>query len=107
MRGIPLLLKIGKRELDKSEVFYSWRFDKLNKKKEAKLALKDLSSSIHGIFDEIHAAMYSKAYEERQKHLKEVHNWEAFMSEIMQRNICKTPWCGVRACEAAINEKSK
>ena len=43
----------------------------------------------------------------RLQHEKEVHNWKSFMKEIGKRNICLTPWCGVRSCEAAVNEKSK
>lgn len=56
---------------------------------------------------DIHTEMFQKALQARIEHQKEVFDWETFMAEIMQRNICNTPWCGVRSCEAAVNDKSK
>jgi len=51
--------------------------------------------------------MYKKALSARLDHQKEARNWKDFMTYIMERNIVFTPWCGVRACEAEVNDKSK
>jgi prolyl-tRNA synthetase len=103
MRGIPLRLEIGGQEVTKSEIRYAKRNDGV----KGNFPLKDLVTGIQDLLANIHIEMYQKALDARLQHQKEVYDWKTFMAEIMQRNICLTPWCGIRACECAVNDKSK
>jgi len=104
LRGVPIRLEIGPQELAKKEVRCCKRHDLTWKQNVANV---ELPKTIKALLEDIHKEMYDKALQARLNHQKEVHNWKDFMAAILERNICMTPWCGVRACEETVKEKSK
>ena len=51
--------------------------------------------------------MYEKATQARDEHLKNVSNWEEFMSALNNRDICLADWCDEKECEERIKDRSK
>lgn len=90
MRGIPLRLEIGAKEVDGGSVAYAKRNDGA----KGKFPVKELVKNIEDLLGKIHTEMFQAALQARLEHQKDVFNWKDFMTEIMKRNICMTPWCG-------------
>ena len=48
--------------------------------------------------------MYEKAKNARSDHMKNVDNWEDFMSALGGRNVCLADWCDEKDCEVKIKD---
>ena len=103
LRGVPIRLEVGPQEVAKNEVRYAKRHDKV----KANIPNENVAKSLEKLLEQIHHEMYDKALQARLQHQKDVFNWKDFMKEIMQRNICLTPWCAIRSCEETVKDKSK
>lgn len=103
MRGVPIRLEIGGKEVTSGSIAYTKRNDGT----KGSFPTNDLVKNVEDTLAKIHDEMYQKALNLRLEHQKTVYDWETFMKEIMKRNICLTPWCGEQSCEANANEKSK
>ncbi|KAI9178824.1 ribose-phosphate pyrophosphokinase 1 [Blastocladiella emersonii ATCC 22665] len=105
MRGVPIRLEVGPKDMAKDQVL-SVRRDTGAK---APLAKADLTSSIRDMLDTIQADMLAKATAERDAHLKVIEEWnegEGFVSLLDAKNIVMAPWCLEPECEDAIKDRS-
>jgi prolyl-tRNA synthetase len=101
MKGIPLRIEIGPRDLETGECVIVRRFD--NEKTRVKLdAVGDL---IPGILADIHQKMYEKAKANVEANTRPALTYEEFKSLIEnQPGYVKMMWCGNRECEDKIKE---
>ena len=103
MRGVPVRIELGGQDMAKSEVkvvighsgqkFFS--------------AWEGLAGSMAELLQTIHGEMYAKATAARDEHLKNVSNWDEFMSALNNRDICLADWCDQKSCEERIKDQSK
>lgn len=103
LRGVPIRLELGKKDLEKQEV----RLVRRDNGEKSQMKWSDLASEIPHILDRIHNDMYARAKETRDQHLKEASNWEQFMDALNGKNIVLTPWCNENECELKAKERSK
>ena len=105
MRGVPLRLEIGPRDLDKQQAVVVRRDS--GEKRFVPLAGigADLKSTLAAMQD----AMLAAAIERREAHsMRGPITWEKFKEVVAGEGaFIYAGWCGVPACEAAIKEETK
>lgn len=103
MRGVPLRLEIGPRDVKQGQ-FVLVRRD--NKAKEA-LPLASLLDKVPAALREVQKALYDRALRFREENTREARSFEEFKG-IMEsvRGFVKSPWCGEQACEDRIKTET-
>ncbi|KAL1920861.1 uncharacterized protein VTP21DRAFT_11496 [Calcarisporiella thermophila] len=102
LRGVPVRLEIGPKDLKKEQTL-SVRRDTGVK---APIALADLETAIPQLLDTIHNDMYERAVESRDAHLKRIEKWEDFVPALDSKNMCLIPFCLREECEDDIKNSS-
>jgi prolyl-tRNA synthetase len=103
MKGVPLRIDVGPRDLKNGVVAVTRRFDgqKLTWANDDSIAANAVSQ-----MSEITKGMYNKALNYLQTHIVEVHNWDELTDVITNgRGYAKMMWCGDEDCEIAIKQK--
>ncbi len=101
MRGVPLRVAIGPRDLENGVAEVARR---LTGEKES-LPLAGLGAAIPGILDEIQAGMLARATEFRDSHITTVDSWDAFL-EATNTGWARVLHCGQPSCEDDIKAAS-
>ena len=102
VKGYPIRIEIGKRDLENGDVTVVRR-DTLEK---IKLPISDVAKSLETIFADIQKNMYDRALKRRDKMIYEANTWDEF-KEIAETKpgFIKANWCGDEACEAKIKDE--
>lgn len=101
LKGVPVRIEIGPKEVEKQEIFVARR--DLRVKKAYK---KDnMISNLKNLLSEIQKNLFEKALKFREENTHEVDSFEKF-KEIMdtKRGFIKASWCGDGNCELKIKE---
>lgn len=102
MRGIPLRIEIGPRDIENHQCNLAKRND------GTKLVVsldEDIASVCKQLFAKINQEMYDKANEHRQNNTHAVKTYEQFKEVLEhQGGYIKAMWCGDEACEVKIKE---
>ena len=103
MRGVPLRLEIGPKDIEKNQCVLVRR----DTGEKSFVSLDELESQIPALLKSIQQGLLEKARNMRDKKTYTALNLESFI------NICETSpgfikamWCGDRACEDQIKEKT-
>lgn len=102
IRGIPLRLEIGPRDIKKNEVCVYLRFNEEKKQ----LKIEKIISEINYLLGYVHERMFSKAKRNLQDGIKHVENFEEFLKELDNKKILMAPWCNRNECEESIKKNS-
>ena len=103
MRGIPVRIEVGPRDLANGEAVVVRRD---NGEKQT-VKLDELETLIPALLTTIQKDMLEKARAHRDAHTYAVENYEQFKDTIENRpGFIKAMWCGDRACEDAIKEET-
>ncbi|MGH9202884.1 MAG: proline--tRNA ligase, partial [Vicinamibacterales bacterium] len=81
MRGVPLRLEIGSKDIDKSAVFAARR----DTRAKASLPMDGLAQTIHRLLDEIQRALLDRARQFRDDHTSSADTYEAFKESMEGR----------------------
>jgi len=104
MKGVPLRLEIGPKDLAKSQVMM------VRRDTGEKMAVKEekLVETVEKLLNNIQENLFNKAKSFLQKNIREVSDYNKF-KEIMEkkRGLIKTYWCGNKDCEDKIKEETK
>ncbi|MBR2578515.1 MAG: proline--tRNA ligase, partial [Clostridia bacterium] len=103
MRGVPLRLEIGPKDIEKNQCVIVRR-DNLEK---IFVNLDDLEKEIPVLLQKVHDGMYQKALERRNRMTHEAHDFEEF-KKIAENEVgfIKAMWCGDEKCEKASKEQT-
>jgi prolyl-tRNA synthetase len=102
VKGVPIRIEIGAKDIQKEEVRVVRRFDGLKYQQST----NTLVEKLHTELEDIQKTMYENALKTRDSRLKKADTWADFMTELNQRNIVETPWCDNQECECKIKDKS-
>ncbi len=104
LKGVPLRLEIGKREMEQKSATVARR----DTGEKAVLAEAELATSITGLLQTIQATFFATAEKFLADNTHDVGTWKQF-EDIMNgtRGFVRALWCEDRECEAAIKEKTK
>ncbi len=103
MKGVPLRLEIGPRDIDANQCVVVRR----DTGEKTTLSLDQLDESIAGLLDQIHDNMLAKAEKSLNSRIYETSDWDTFKSLIADKpGFVKAMWCGDPDCELKIKEET-
>ncbi|HCS38481.1 MAG TPA: proline--tRNA ligase [Anaerolineaceae bacterium] len=105
MRGVPVRLEVGPRDVEKNSVM-SARRDIPGRDGKKILSLEGLSGEISNLLKEIHTSMYEKAKAFRDSHIFDPKDYEELKTTI-EKGWAFSWWCGDGSCEAKVKEDTK
>jgi prolyl-tRNA synthetase len=104
MRGVPIRLAMGPRELEARQVELVRR----DTKEKMNLSMEGLSGKLVQLLEDIQKQMYQKALSFRDEHITRVNSWEEFERLLEEKGgFLAAHWDGTRETEEAIKEKTK
>ena len=102
MRGIPIRIEIGPKDVEKNKCVVVKRND--GNKIELNLD-SNLSETIIGLLNIIHNEMYEKACAFLSEHMTKVSTYDEFKEKLESvGGFIQAPWCGKTECELKIKE---
>lgn len=104
MRGIPLRVELGPKDIEKNQCILVKRNDGL---KQTVALDETFSQVVSDLLDTIHDEMYEKALKHRENNTHTVYNYDEFKSVLENKGgYLKAMWCGDEACEVQIKEET-
>ena len=102
VKGYPVRIEIGKRDLENNEVTLVRR-DNLDK---IKVPIKDAATALESLFVDIQNNLYEKALRRRNSMIYEANTWDEFRELANNKpGFIKANWCGDEACENRIKDE--
>jgi prolyl-tRNA synthetase len=99
MKGVPLRIEIGPRDLAKGQAMLT---ERVNGEKTL-VPLEGLAEKIPGLLHDIHISMYQKAKENLENHITDVSSIEEMNRVLNEKGgFCRMAYCGEAECELAI-----
>lgn len=100
MKGVPIRLEIGPRDIEKEQVVLSKR----NTGEKIIVKNDELIGESKKLLDLIHKEMYEKAHRFLLEHITEVRNMDELKTTVDNGGYAKAMWCGDEVCETKIKE---
>ncbi|HXJ16455.1 MAG TPA: proline--tRNA ligase [Candidatus Polarisedimenticolia bacterium] len=105
MRGVPLRLELGPKDVAKGSVVLARR-DRPGKEGKAFVAQQGIAASAVQLLEEIQKALYERALEFRKSNTADTSNYGDFKKAV-EKGFALSWWCGGGDCEAKIKEETK
>jgi prolyl-tRNA synthetase len=105
LRGVPLRIEIGPRDVEKGSVVLARR-DVPGKAGKATVPMAGLAESVGQMLDRIQADMLSTATAFRDANIHWARDYDQ-LQEIVVDGWAKAYWCGDGACEARVKEDTR
>lgn len=103
MKGVPLRIDVGPRDLKDNKVMYVRRFDE---KKDFWPLDEQIAQRAFDQMEEITKGMYDKANRYLLSHIIEIHTWDELADVIKNgKGYAKMMWCGDEDCEIKIKQE--
>lgn len=104
LRGIPVVLVIGEKEMKESQIAVHIRHDKSKRM----INLAEVEEAVPQLLEEIQTAMFDKAVTKRDSQIHDVTTYEEF-KEVMNttRGFIRCYWAEDKELEAKIKEETK
>ena len=101
MKGVPLRVECGPRDLENSQCVLVRR----NDREKIVCKLEDLESAVAQQLELVHQGMYERAKKNLDEHIYEAHSVEE-AKQLQEENggFVKTMWCGELDCELKMKE---
>jgi len=103
LKGVPIRLELGPKDLDKGQVVLVRR--DTGEKTTAKLS-NNLQKEIQKLLGDIEMNLFSKAQKFLKESTVEVSTWKEFLKAIKEKKLVKAPFCGKIECEDWIKDKT-
>lgn len=102
MKGVPVRIEIGPRDLAEGNITLTRRFDGAKKV----LPLDQVAKLLPGELKEIHEGMYQNALNYLNSHITVCHTLEEMKAVVTTgKGYAKVMWCGNHACEEKVKEE--
>ncbi|MGH2586104.1 MAG: His/Gly/Thr/Pro-type tRNA ligase C-terminal domain-containing protein, partial [Dehalococcoidia bacterium] len=105
MRGVPLRIELGPRDLSEGQVTLARR-DRPGREGKTTVPRAGAGAAVRGLLAEIQAALYERALRFREEHTFEPEDYVEFRDAV-ERGFVLAWWCEDAACEAAIKEDTR
>eukprot|EP00056_Hartaetosiga_gracilis_P007182 m.105150 g.105150 ORF g.105150 m.105150 type:complete len:1374 (+) comp12650_c0_seq2:409-4530(+) len=103
LRGVPLRLEVGPRDIQSGQ-FILVRRDTGEK---LKVARDSVVATAKSTMDDIHNNLFTKAKADLDAHKVQVTEWGNFQDELNNKNLLLIPFCGDKECEGNIKRDSE
>ncbi len=99
LRGVPLRLEIGPKDIEKSAVMVARR----DTREKLSVPMDGLGAAVHELLDAIQRNLFERARAFRDEQTRRVADYETFKQVMAGRpGFVIAPWCGAAECEAQI-----
>jgi prolyl-tRNA synthetase len=104
MRGVPLRIEIGPKDIEKSQVFTARR----DTREKSGVPMDGLAARVGEMLDDIQRQLFERAVKFRDEHTQRVGSYAAF-KEVMEGRpgFVIASWCGSADCEAQIKTETQ
>ncbi|KAH0558106.1 bifunctional glutamate/proline--tRNA ligase isoform X1 [Cotesia glomerata] len=102
LKGVPLRVELGFKDLEKSQVTFVRR-DTLEKSFVKQEVVCKFAKEL---LESVQRSMFDKAKKELNDHLKHCQDWSAFCGHLDKKNLILAPFCGRIECEDEIKKDS-
>ena len=100
MKGVPLRLEIGPRDIENGVVTVVRR----DNGEKSVVKNEELEGVIKCLLSDVHESMYRKAEAFRDSRIKEAHTLDELKKYLDEGNFVKAMWCGSQECELKVKE---
>jgi prolyl-tRNA synthetase len=105
MRGVPVRVEIGPRDVEKGSVALARR-DRPGREGKTFVSQTDLPATVRGLLEDIQASLLKRATEYRDANIHDVTNFEE-LKEAVKDGWAFGYWCESRECEARVKEETR
>jgi prolyl-tRNA synthetase len=102
LKGVPLRIEIGPKDVEKKQVVLVRRD---NNKKEF-IKVTQLDKKVKETLEDIQNSLFNKAKKFLNSSIVEAKNWNEFVKQIKNKKLVKVFFCGNVKCEDEIKEKT-
>ncbi len=102
LRGVPIRLEIGPKDMAKNET----RCVRRDNGEAKQISLANITETVTSLLEVIQADMFSRAKAERDAKLVRLETWENFVETLNRKCLVIAPWCEQVACEEEVKERS-
>ena len=102
MKGIPLRIEIGPKDLENNKVTFARRHNRQKDDQD----IAGLVQRVVSELDKIHNDMFADASKILEERTVEVDNYDEFKTELEKGRLIKTPICENPDCEEKIKEET-
>jgi len=109
MRGVPVRVEIGPRDVASGEVVLARR-DAPGKESKRKAPIAELPARSRALLDEIQRDLYAQALARREAETRQFDDYASFQKQMEGEGgggLADVYWCGAAACETRIREETK
>ena len=103
LRGIPLRLELGPRDVAARSVMAVSRVDR----GKTPLPWEGLGESVPALLESIQAALFERARQRREETTRVIDTWEEFVAGTETGGFLHARHCGSMECEVAIQDETK
>jgi prolyl-tRNA synthetase len=104
MRGVPLRLEIGPKDIEKSAVLVARR----DTRDKQSVPMDGLPATIAQLLDEVQRSLIARARQFRDEHTQRTSSYDEFKQIMDGRpGFVIAPWCGQAQCEAQIKAETQ
>ncbi|KAM1086380.1 hypothetical protein ACFX2B_011893 [Malus domestica] len=103
MKGVPLRIEIGPKDLEKNQV----RVVRRDNSAKEDIPVSNLVEQVQDILVKIHENLFNVAKEKRDASIKVAKTWEEFMEALNQKKMILAPWCDEQAVEEEVKKRTK
>ncbi|CAO3617536.1 unnamed protein product [Cunninghamella echinulata] len=103
LRGTPLRIEIGFKDLEKNQVTCVRRDTGF----KSTIPMDDqLEDNIKQSLETMHNDMYQRALAKRDESIIRIEKWDDFVPALNDKKLCLMPWCDRMECEDEVKERS-
>ena len=104
LRGVPIRMEIGPKDLEKSQVVLARR----DTREKLFTPMEGLAPAVEELLNTIQRALFERAVKFRDEHTSATDSYEEFKGIMDGRpGFVISPWCGSETCEAAIKTETQ
>ncbi|CAD7927373.1 unnamed protein product [Amoebophrya sp. A120] len=108
MKGVPIRLEVGERDLEQNVVTVVTRYNKYDADfKKFTIPFDELEKRIPKLLEEIHAGMLKKATVKRNEMIMVIKTWEEMKANLDKKTLFLCPWCETIESEEEIKDLTK
>ena len=105
MRGVPLRMEIGPKDIEKNSVALARR-DMPGKEGKIFVPQEGLTATVQNLLVEIQASLLAKATAFRDSNIHDPKDFQE-LTEVVQKGWALSHWCESKDCEAKVKEATK
>ena len=103
MKGVPLRIEIGPRDLENGQAVIVRR----DTAEKVTVSLADLAAETAKLLDMVQASLFERALKNREERTTQAQDFQEFMTQLEARpGFIRAMWCGEQKCELEIKEKT-